>query len=189
MKDIALHILDIAQNSISAGSNKIFIEISENPEEDKLILTIIDNGRGMDKEKVLKVTDPWFTTRTTRKVGMGIPLLKHNAEQAGGAFFISSAPGEGTRLTAIFGLSNIDRPPFGDIPGVVSLLAGANPSLDFIYRYSEGEREYIFDTREIKEVLEDVPLSEPAVIRYMKEMLEENLKIFSENPIIPRQTK
>ncbi len=180
MRDIALHILDIAQNSVSAGATLVNIEILEKVGNDRLILSITDNGQGMDNELIMKVTDPYYTTRRTRKVGLGIPLLKHNAEQSGGSFTISSARGKGTRVTAVFSHTHWDRPPKGDIPGVISILAGANPSMDFIYRHAFEDFEYIFDTREIKEVLEDVPLSEPAVIRYMKEMIEENLKEIAE---------
>lgn len=175
MKDIALHIMDIAQNSVSAGATLVKITIVELFQDDVMHLEIIDNGKGMDKETVDRVTDPYYTTRTTRKVGMGIPLLKHNAEQADGKFTISSAPGKGTEVKASFRHSHIDRPPEGDIAGVVSMLAGANPGMDFVCRYVAGKAEFIFDTREVKEILEDVPLSEPAVIRYMKELIEENL--------------
>ncbi len=175
MRDIALHILDIAQNSVSAGATLVNIEVLEKVGNDRLILSISDNGQGMDNELIIRVTDPYCTTRNTRKVGLGIPLLKHNAEQSGGIFTISSARGKGTKVTAVFSHTHWDRPPKGDIPGVISILAGANPSMDFLYRHTIEDFEYIFDTREIKEALEDVPLSEPAVIRYMKEMIEENL--------------
>ena len=176
MKDIALHILDIALNSVSAGATRVSIEIVENRNEDKLTLRIADNGKGMNDEMIQKVTDPYFTTRTTRRVGMGIPLLKHSAEQAGGSFGISSVLGQGTSLIATFVHSHMDRPPTGDIAGVISMLAGANPSMDFVYHHVRDDSRYNFDTREIKEALEDIPLNEPAVIRYMKEMIEENTK-------------
>ena len=175
MKDIALHILDIAQNSVSAGANLIVIETVEKPSDDKLTVTISDNGCGMDRETVRKVTDPWFTSRTTRKVGMGIPLLMQSAVQSGGNLDISSEPGRGTKITAVFGHSHIDRPPKGDIAGVISMLAGANPLIDFVYRHLYEDIEYRFDTREVKEILEDIPLNEPSVIGYMKEMIGENL--------------
>ena len=180
MKDIALHILDIAQNSVSAGANLIMIETVEKPSDDKLTVKISDNGCGMDREMVRKVTDPWVTSRTTRRVGMGIPLLMQSAVQSGGNLDISSEPGRGTIIKALFRHSHIDRPPKGDIAGVISILAGANPLIDFIYRHLYEDCEYIFDTREVKDALEDVPLSEPAVIRYMKEMIDENLRVLAE---------
>jgi anti-sigma regulatory factor (Ser/Thr protein kinase) len=182
MKEIALHILDITQNSISAGASCVDIEILEAPDKDELIVVIDDNGRGMTREMVDKVSDPYFTSRTTRKVGMGIPLFKHNAEQAGGSLEITSEPGIGTRLTAKFCRSHMDCPPIGDIAGVISMLAGANPGLDFRFTHRTVKSSYVFDTREVKEVLEEVPLSEPAVIRYMKEMISENLTDLSDTP-------
>lgn len=175
MKDIALHILDIAQNSVSAGASMVMIELCKESADDLLLLKISDNGRGMDEKTKMKITDPYFTTRTSRNVGLGIPLLKHNAEQSGGTLKIESVSGRGTAITASFVYSHFDCPPPGDIAGVISILAGANPSMDFRYRHAFEDFEYVFDTREIKEVLEDVPLSDPAVIRYMKEMIEENL--------------
>lgn len=175
MKDLALHILDIAQNSVSAGATIVRVIIIGDRQNDVLTLTITDNGRGMSNEQLSRVTDPYFTTRTTRKVGMGIPLLKHTAEQAGGTFAVSSAADKGTELTATMCYSHLDRPPMGDIAGVISMLAGANPVIDFICRYENDGSAYTFDTREIKEILEDVPLSEPAVIRYLKELIEENI--------------
>jgi anti-sigma regulatory factor (Ser/Thr protein kinase) len=180
MKDISLHILDIAQNSISAGATIINIGVNEDVENDILVLQIDDNGKGMNPETVERVTDPYYTSRKTRKVGLGIPLLMHNARQAGGSFSVSSDPGKGTRITALFRLSHMDLPPRGDIAGVISLLSGANPGIDFIYRHSTGKAEYVFDTREVKDTLQDVPLSEPAVIRYMKEMIDENIRDIAE---------
>ncbi len=176
MKEIALHIMDIVQNSVSAGATLVNIEVIEKNAEDRFIVIISDNGRGMDKEVINKVTDPYYTTRTTRSVGMGIPLLKQNAEQAGGSFTITSRQGEGTIVTSIFGHSHIDRPPKGDIPGVVSILAGSNPEMDFVYRHAIDASEYVFDTREVKKILEDVPLSNFSVIKYIKEMIEENVR-------------
>jgi hypothetical protein len=176
MKDIALHILDIVQNSIYAGATMIEIGVIENTVSDEFKVIIGDNGKGMAPEIISKVTDPFFTTRKTRKVGLGIPLFKYGAEQAGGSFSISSVPGEGTELIAVFRHSHLDRPPQGDIAGVISILASVNPDLDFVYRHSVNEVEFIFDTREIKEALDDVSLREPAVMNYLKEMIEENLK-------------
>ena len=176
MKEIALHIMDIVQNSVSAGATLVNIEVMEKITEDQFILIISDNGRGMDKEVIKKVTDPFYTTRTTRNVGLGIPLLKHNAEQAGGCFNISSRRGEGTIVTAIFGHSHLDRPPKGDIAGVISILAGSNPEMDFVYRHVIDDTDYILDTREMKKLLDDVPLSNLSVITYIKEMIEENIK-------------
>jgi anti-sigma regulatory factor (Ser/Thr protein kinase) len=179
MKELALHILDIVQNSISAGASGVKVTVRENRCADRLEIEIEDNGRGMPAEVLNMVDDPFYTTRTTRKVGLGIPLLKHSALQAGGNLSISSVPGEGTRLTVTFVHSHIDRPPLGDIAGVISSLAGMNPGMVIGYRHEihrkEGKREYGFETREVMEILGDIPLSEPAVILFLKEMIYENI--------------
>lgn len=175
MKDLSLHIMDIVQNAISAGASLIEVGLQEDMLKNKLVLTIRDNGRGMSAELLQKVSDPYYTTRTSRKVGMGIPLLKHNAEQSGGGLSIDSEPGKGTILVAVFVHDHIDRPAAGDIPGVMSLLTGANPEIEFVYKHRMNETEYIYDTREVKQVLEDMPVNEPQVMKYLKEMIQENL--------------
>jgi hypothetical protein len=176
LKDIALHILDIVQNSIYAGASMVEITVIENTVSDEFKVIISDNGNGMEREMLNKVTDPFFTSRKTRKVGLGIPLLKSRAEQAGGSFLISSVPGKGTELIAIFGHSHLDRPPKGDVAGVISILAGANPGMDFVFRHWFNETGFVFDTREAKEILEGVSLQEPAVMNYIKEMIRENMQ-------------
>jgi nitrogen-specific signal transduction histidine kinase len=176
MQELALHILDIVQNSIAANANLIRIEIAEDIKNDFLTITIGDNGKGMTAEETRRVTDPYFTSRTTRKVGMGLPLLKHCAQQASGNLVVSSESGNGTEVIAVFRHSHIDRPPLGDIAGVVKLLIGANPEKDFVYRHKREDREYILDSREVKEVLEGVPVNNPEVMTYIGEMVKENLK-------------
>jgi hypothetical protein len=176
MKDLSLHILDIVQNSISAEASHIRILLKENTAEDTFTIEIEDDGKGIAPEDLEKVVDPYFTSRQTRKVGLGIPLFKQNAEASGGSLTIISEPGKGTTVTAVFGHSHFDRPPLGDIAGVVMILTGANPQLDFIYHHMIDGNEYIFNTLEIKEILEDLPISDPAVIRQLKEMINENLK-------------
>jgi hypothetical protein len=175
MKDLSLHILDIVQNSISARADLIEISIRQDIAANLYSLGIKDNGKGMDPETLLKVTDPFFTTRTTRKVGMGIPLLKLNAERAGGSFTIESEAEKGTRLLAKFGLNNIDRLPEGDLPGTIVMIAAANPDLDFIFSYAGSKGEYRFDTREIKEILGEIPINEVSVYPFLKEMISGNL--------------
>jgi anti-sigma regulatory factor (Ser/Thr protein kinase) len=175
VKDLSLHILDIVQNSIAAGGQLIEIGIDENTKADTLTITVTDDGKGMPAEVLELVCDPYYTSRTTRRVGLGIPLLKQNAEQTGGSLRLESAPGKGTRLFAVFGLRHIDRPSLGDVPGVISMLCGANPGLDFVFRHRVEGNEYRLDSREVKEVLEGVPLNEPGVIRFVREMIRENL--------------
>lgn len=176
MKDLSLHILDIVQNSVSARASKITITIVEHLAEDTLSIRISDNGKGMSPEVLERVTDPFFTSRTTRKVGLGIPLFKQNAELSGGCFSIESREGEGTHLEARFGHAHLDRPPLGDMPGVMMILVGANPDIHFIYTHQRDEECFVFDTHEVQEALDGMSLNEPAVIPYLKEMIRENLK-------------
>ena len=175
MKDLSLHILDIAQNSVSAGAKNIVIDIREDSKADRLSILIQDDGKGMAAEVVERVTDPYYTTRTTRKVGMGLPLFKQSAQQTGGDLTVESEPGRGTVVKVHFGLHHIDRPPLGDMPGVMMILVGGTTGIDWYYKHTIDEREYVFDTREVKEVLDGVPLNDPSVMRYLKDMIRENL--------------
>jgi len=177
MKDLSMHIMDILQNSTRAKATEITLEVLEDSVEDTLTLVFKDNGCGMDEETVRKVVNPFFTTRTTRKVGLGLPLLKQNTEMTGGSMNIQSKVGEGTTVTAIFGLTHLDRPPMGDLAGAVVLTASAYPAIRFIFHYKrDAEVDYIFDTKEVNEVLEGVSIQEPDVIDSLKEMIEENIK-------------
>lgn len=175
MKDLALHILDIAQNSTRANASLVEIAVVEDSNRHILSIAIKDNGCGMPPDMVQRVADPFVTSRTTRKVGLGIPLLKQSAEQCGGDLSIQSDVGVGTCLTVRFRLDSIDLPPWGDIAGVVALLAAGHPEVDFIFCYTKGDCCYSFDTREVKEVLGDTPISSPQIVTFMKEMIAENL--------------
>ena len=176
MQTLSDHILDIPQNSIRAQASRVEIDLQENATEDSLVITIKDNGCGMDEATVAKVTDPFFTSRTVRKVGLGIPLFKQNAEATGGNLKIESKTGEGTIIEAKFGLSHWDRPPMGDIAGSIVILVSANPEIDFIYRHSTEKGEYTFDTNEVKEILEGVPLNDPEIVMALRQMIRENIK-------------
>src|SRR5574344_674055 len=176
MKDLSMHIMDILQNSTRAGASEITLDVVENKTEDTLTLRFIDNGCGMDDDTLSKVLNPFFTTRTTRKVGLGLSLIKQNAEQTGGSLTIESEKGKGTTVTAVFGLSNIDRPPMGDLAGTVVLTASAYPDIRFIFHYKTQLIDYKFDTKEVLEVLDGISIQEPEVIQYLKEMIEENIK-------------
>lgn len=167
--------MDIIQNSVRAKASLVELEIIENIREDIYKLVFVDNGCGMSTEVLKRVCDPFFTSRTTRKVGLGISLLKQNAEQAGGGLDIWSEEGKGTRLEVRFSHSNIDRPVLGNIAETMMLLVGANPEMDFVYKHTTSEGEYVFDTREIKEVLEGVALNDPNILIYLKEMINENI--------------
>ena len=175
MKDLSMHIMDILQNSTRAGATEVTLEVLENAAADTLTIRFIDNGCGMDAETVQKVINPFFTTRTTRKVGLGLPLLKQNTEQTGGSLDIQSEKGKGTTVTAVFGRSHLDRPPMGDLAGTVVLTASAYPDIRFIFHYHNGETDYVFDTVEVNEALDGISIQEPEVIQYLKEMIQENI--------------
>lgn len=175
MQELSLHILDIAQNSITAQATLIEIRIDENAADNVLDITIQDNGKGMDAEKVKKVLDPFFTTRTTRKVGLGIPLYREAALSTGGDFSIVSEVGVGTTVFARFGYSHIDRQPLGDIAGVMYTLITCNPDIDFVYIHKVDDRQFTADTREMKAILDGVPLSDMQVGLWLKEFLQEGI--------------
>lgn len=175
MRELSLNVLDIAQNSIVAGATLIQLIVNENTTEDRLTLVIADNGRGMTEEQLQQVRDPFYTTRTTRKVGMGVPLFRMAAEMAGGGLNIHSAIGQGTTVTATFALTHIDRMPLGDMAGTVSTLIRLNPDLDFVYRHEVDGQFFELDTRDLREVLDDVPLSEPDVMEWIDGNIAEGL--------------
>jgi len=176
MKDLALHILDILQNSVTAGATLVKLQIDEVPDKDEYRVKFTDNGKGMDAEMVKHVTDSFFTTRTTRKVGLGLPLLKQNAVRTGGNMKIKSKPGKGTEVDVMFVYSHIDRLPTGDISGTLALTASSYPAIDFIYTHTTPYGTFRFDTIEIKETLDDLPINNPQVIAFMKNLISDNLK-------------
>ncbi len=175
MKELSLNILDLTQNSITAGATLIEITVEEDPATDRLYIALTDNGKGMTAEQVAAVSDPFYTTRTTRKVGLGIPLFKMAAEMAGGSCTIQSTPGKGTTIAAEFKRSHIDLVPIGDMEGVVHDLVYMNPALDFVYTRSLGSKQFVFDTRELREVLRDIPFNEPEVSLWISENLAQLL--------------
>ncbi|MBQ7363556.1 MAG: sensor histidine kinase [Clostridia bacterium] len=181
MKELSLNILDIAENSVKAGAS--LTEIILNEESDTLTMTVRDNGSGMSEETLRSVTDPFYTTRTTRKVGLGIPLLKLACEQTGGTLTITSRlmtaslPGE-TTVTAIFNTAHIDATPLGDVISTVVTLIQGHPNRDFYFLHKKGSHTVELDTRALREVLEDVPLSTPDVLVWVRENLEEQYKEF-----------
>ena len=173
MREISLHILDIAQNSVTANASLVEITVEENEKADKLSVVIGDNGKGMSEEMVKKVVDPFTTGRTTRKVGLGIPLIKMAAENTGGSFLLESEPGVGTTLTAIFVLSSIDRQPLGNMAETMLGMVTSYEQVDFLYVHRVNEKEFVFDTREIKKILGDVSLKEPDVYMWLSGYLKE----------------
>ena len=173
MKEIALYTLDIAQNSITAQAKRLDITLTE--EGETITLSIRDDGTGMAPELLARVSDPFTTTRTTRAMGLGLPLLRLAAEQTGGSVFITSEPGKGTEVTATFLADHIDCPPWGDLPGTVAMLITGNPEINVCFEYHAGETAFSISTNEIKEILDGIPLNHPKVMLLVKEMIKENL--------------
>lgn len=174
MQEISLNILDIVQNSIKASAGLIQITVDEDVAGNRLTATVEDDGCGMSTQQVEAVTNPFYTTRTTRKVGLGVPLFKMAAEMTGGTFHIASQPGVGTKLTAAFVYDSIDRMPLGGMTETITALVQCNPTLDFVYCHSYNGCAYTMDTREFRQVLGDIPLNENSVLQFIKEYIEEN---------------
>lgn len=174
MKELSLNILDIAQNSLAAGASRVEIALREDA-SGRLTLTIRDNGRGMDEETVRRVTDPFYTTRTTRKVGLGLPLLKLAAEQTGGTMEIvsSQTPPAGTTVTAVFDTAHIDFTPLGDIVSTVCNLIQGSPSVDFLFTHETPRGSVELSTAEMREMLGDVPLDSYEVLAWVRDYLNE----------------
>ena len=173
MKDLSLHLLDVAKNSTAAGAKNVSITLDEGL-DGWLAVTIADDGRGMAPEFLAQVTDPFTTTRTTRKVGLGVPFFRMAAQLSGGDLTIQSRVGEGTAVTATFGLTSIDRMPLGDINGTIATLVQCNPGIDWLYTRRKDGREMVMDTRQFREVLEDMPLDSPEVLGFLRDYLAEN---------------
>ena len=189
MREIALHLLDIAENSVAAHASEISISVCEDLVKDRLSATILDNGKGMDAETARSVVDPFVTSRTTRKVGLGIPLFKAAAEMCNGGLEISSEVGKGTRLSVEFQRSHIDRMPLGDLPGTVLTLVVAFPEIHWLFQYrahlADGQADFVFDDEPIKDALGIEPgraakeqaaiFCEPGVLGFIRVQLEEGV--------------
>jgi hypothetical protein len=178
MREIALHLLDIAENSVAADAKNITLTVCEDLQGDKLTASVIDDGKGMSAEMAAKVTDPFTTSRTTRKVGLGIPLFKTAAESCNGYLVINSEIGKGTRLNVEFQHSHIDRMPLGDLSTTMLTLFVAYPEIHWLFDYeaipSNGmpKEKFVFDTQPVMADLGDIPLTEPAVLTFIREYIE-----------------
>ena len=185
MKELSLNILDVAENSVKAGASLTQILLTE--QGNVLTLEIVDDGCGMSEDIVRSVTDPFYTTRTTRKVGMGIPLLKLACEQTGGSLGIVSTTQEadpvahGTHVTATFDMNHIDFTPLGDVSASILTLIQGHPDTDFLFRHIMDDRVVELDTRELREVLEDVPLNSYDVMQWIEGNLQEQYGELSED--------
>jgi len=172
MEDLSLHILDIVENSVAAKADKIKINITEDIKKDLLSVEISDNGIGMDEETKKQVLDPFYTTKTVRQFGLGLPLLSEAAKVANGHLSIQSKKGEGTRIKANFQHSHIDRRPLGDIAQTILIIVIGNPEIDLIFVYKKNGFKYSLDTRKIRVQLMETPLNSPAGIRKIREDLK-----------------
>jgi hypothetical protein len=167
MRELSLHILDIAENGITAGADCIHIRVEEARTADLLTMEIIDNGRGMPAEKIQKLADPFVTTRTTRRVGLGLSLLAAAAERCEGRLAVKAEPGAGTTVRATFRYSHIDRAPVGDMAATITTLIMGNPQIEFVYTHIIDGEAFTLDTRELKAELGDHSLTNPMVIHHL----------------------
>jgi hypothetical protein len=173
VQELALHILDLLQNAWEAGATVVRLSVAEDLADDHLTIEIEDNGRGMDEETREKVLDPFFTTRSTRHVGLGLPLFAAAAEQCGGWLDLTSTEGKGTKVAAVFQHSHIDRAPLGDMPRSLAAFLLNEPLCDLVYVHRAGNAAFALDTREIRRELGDVPLWHPKVQRWLQDYMAE----------------
>ena len=174
MEDLSYHILDIAENSIKADAGNIRIRIVEDTVKDELKVVIKDDGRGIDEATLKRIRDPFYTTRTTRRVGMGISLLEQAANQAGGSLSISSKPGKGTTISATFRYSHIDRQPVGELSASLVTLIAGNPDVNIRYTHDINGKKFNFSTRDIKKGLDGMDINNPHVLGALKKLIHDN---------------
>jgi hypothetical protein len=175
MKDLSCHIMDIIQNSIRAGASLIEINVLDSHSNNRFSFSIRDNGCGMDPAMLSKAVDPFFTSRETRKVGLGLSLLKQNAEMAQGSFELRSELGKGTELDVSFCLSHPDCQPMGPLGETIALAISGNPLVDFYFSFRTDQDQFEFDTQTIKEELNGLSVSEPAVYSFLKTWINEQI--------------
>ena len=177
MKEISMHILDIVMNSIKADASQVEINIEDSIKNNRLKITITDNGRGMSEDVINRVTNPFYTTRTTRKVGLGIPMLKEACERCNGYLRIKSQIGVGTKVFCYFERDNIDRAPLGNMGQTIMAIINSGNNFELIYIHKTDIGEFIFDTREIKKMLEGIDINDAGVLLWIKEYINENVDI------------
>ncbi|PIE34161.1 ATP-binding protein [candidate division KSB3 bacterium] len=175
MKELSLHILDVAQNSTNAQATEIRIEILEDLFANVFRITISDNGCGISEERLNAITNPFTTSRTTRRVGLGLPLLQAAAEQCNGTMTIESAEEQGTTVRATFEHDHIDRQPLGDIVSTLIGLMTGHPAIDFVYHHQVNDRGFTLRTQDIKQELDDMPISDMSVVNFLTEYIQENI--------------
>jgi len=176
LRELSLHIIDVAENGIAAGADLITIKISERDKDNLMEVAIADNGRGIPQDLLKKVVDPFFTTRTTRRIGLGLSLFKEAAKRCDGEFHIKSKEGKGTEVFASFRLDHIDLAPLGDMAGSIGCLIMGNPGADFLYAHEINGESFSIDTRGIRKELDGVPINNPEVIRWIINTINDSLK-------------
>jgi signal transduction histidine kinase len=177
IEDLCFHIVDVVQNSVSAGADRVEIQIEVSRREDRIRLQVDDNGVGMDAKTVERVQDPFFTTKSGKKVGLGIPLMKETALHCDGDFEITSRVGEGTRIRAEYRFSHIDTPPLGGVAETVFQLIAATPEVNIVFAWITDDGRFDVSSHDIREQIGDMPLSHPAVLSFLREYLQENLRL------------
>lgn len=175
MRELSLHILDLVQNSIEADATAVVLEIKEDLAADSLIIRVQDNGRGMDEKIRQLVIDPFITTRTTRRIGLGLPLMEMSSKRCDGYLNIDSVPGKGTTVEAMYRHSHLDRPPLGNMTETIKSIIIANSELQFTYRHSVNERTFTLSSIELHDILGDVPMTHPDVLVWLHDYLTVNI--------------
>ena len=173
---MSLHILDIVENSLAAGSRRVEIRVEEDIPADRMVIEITDDGCGMDEERARKSLDPFFTTKTVRRVGLGLPLLEEACRASNGELRIQSLPGKGTSVRAIFQHSHIDRKPLGNMRDTLITLMTGHPQLDLLYEHRKGRKIFSLDTREIRADLGEIPLDAPQVVSALRTLVQAGLE-------------
>jgi len=176
VQDLSLHILDIVENSLAAGAGKVEIRIQEDLRADRMRVEIIDDGCGMEEHELKQALDPFFTTKTTRRVGLGLPLLAEACRLCNGELSLESCRGKGTRVTATFQNSHIDRKPLGEIADTLMTLIVGHPEVDLVYEHRKDGKFFSLDTREIKSDLGEVPLNAPQVVPALRDLIRSGLE-------------
>jgi len=175
MLELALHILDIAENSIRAGAKTVFLDITEDRLKNRLAIEIRDDGTGMDEATLKRAMDPFYTSKEVRRVGLGLPMLAEAAKRTGGSFALESYEGVGTHVTVEFQLGHIDRQPLGDLTGAFMALIAGNAGIDFIFRHVCEGHVFTLDTREIRREIGDIPMNHVEVLKFIRQQFMEGL--------------
>ncbi len=176
MRELSLHIMDIVENSVAAGAKQVFISVSEDTAGNRLRISVKDDGRGIPEDRLDQVLDPFYTTRTTRRVGLGLSLFREASRRCEGEFTLRSTEGQGTEVSASFRRDHLDLAPLGDMATSVAGLIMGNSEVDFIYTHEKDGRVFRIDTLELRRALEDVPITHPEVIKTVKDSIRESLQ-------------